>query len=448
MLKLTEHLFKWSPEPDYADYFERAIYNGILPTIYPENGMTMYYVSLKPGHFKIFSTPNDSFWCCTGTGVENHAKYGGEIYYHDDKSLYVNLFIPSELDWKDKGVTVKMETKFPEADSVTISFTAAKPASIDLKIRVPYWATNGVTVKINGKKQAISAAPTSYITLSRKWKTGDKVEFTMPMSLRVEPTPDDPSIAAVCYGPLVLAGELGTENFTKDIQFAPDQRARHGAPSIDVPVFVAGGKDVSDWVKPVDGKPMTWRTEGVGRPNEVTLIPYYQLFDQRYSVYWRLYTPEGYASIEAENKAREKERLEAEARTVDSVQIGSSESETKHGLKQESSNSGNHAGRNWRDAQPTGWYSWEFKVSPDKPQSLRCDWWGLDRDRKVDILVDGVRVAQQVLDGSKGLKFFSVEYPIPPELTKGKDKVTVRFESSAGTIVGGVFGVSILDPKK
>ena len=127
MLKLTEHLFKWSPEPDYADYFERAIYNGILPTIYPENGMTMYYVSLKPGHFKIFSTPNDSFWCCTGTGVENHAKYGGEIYYHDAKSLYVNLFIPSELDWKDKGVKVKMETKFPEADSVTISFTAAKP---------------------------------------------------------------------------------------------------------------------------------------------------------------------------------------------------------------------------------------------------------------------------------------------------------------------------------
>jgi len=160
---------------------------------------------------------------------------------------------------------------------------------------------------------------------------------------------------------------------------------------------VAAGKDVKDWVKPVPGRPMTWRTEGVGKPDEVTLIPYYQLFDERYSVYWKLYTPQGYAAIEAENKAREKDRLEADARTVDSVQIGSSESETKHNLKLEASNSGNYAGLNWRDAQPGGWFSWELKVNPDKPQSLRCDWWGLDRDRNVDILVDGVRDRKSVV---------------------------------------------------
>jgi len=447
MLKLTRQLFRWSPDPDYADYYERAIYNGILPTIYPENGMTMYYVSLKPGHFKVFNTPNDSFWCCTGTGVENHAKYGDSIYFHDDKSLYVNLFIPSELNWADKGLKVRMETKLPSEDSVSITLTAKKPTKLDLNIRVPYWATNGVTVKINGKAQNVSAKPSSYITLSRAWKTGDRVELAMPMSLRLEPMPDDANLAAVCYGPLVLAGKLGTEKFTKDIQFAPDQRQRHGAPSIDVPVFVAAGKDVKDWVKPVPGKPMTWRTKGVGKPDEVTLIPFYQLFDERYSIYWKLYTPQGYSSIEAENKAREKERLEAEARTVDSVQIGSSESETKHGLKLEASNSGNYAGHNWRDAQPGGWYSWELKVNPDKPQSLRCDWWGLDRDRKVDILVDGVRIAGQDLRGDAGEKLFSVEYPIPQDLTKGKHKVTVRFDSKSGTIVGGVFGVSMLNPK-
>ncbi|MCX6346176.1 MAG: glycoside hydrolase family 127 protein [Armatimonadetes bacterium] len=297
MLKLTRQLFTWMPDAKEADYYERALYNGILSTIYPDTGMTMYYVAMKPGHWKIFGTPNNSFWCFTGTGMENHAKYGDSIYFHDDKSLYINLFIPSELDYTEKGMKARMETEFPEKDTISIAFTAKKPVDMAVKIRVPYWATNGVTVKINGKPEKVEAKPVSYLTLQRKWKTGDKIELKIPMSLHLAPMPDDANLAAVMYGPIVLAAQLGTKDFTKDMQFANDQREKHNGPSIDVPCFVASGKPVDDWVKPVSGKNLTWRTDGVGKPNDVTLIPFYKLFDERYTIYMRLHTPESYQAI-------------------------------------------------------------------------------------------------------------------------------------------------------
>jgi hypothetical protein len=192
---------------------------------------------------------------------------------------------------------VRMETDFPETDTISIAFTAKKPVNMAVKVRVPYWATNGITVKINGKVEKLEAKPVSYLTLQRKWKTGDKIELKMPMSLHLAPMPDDKNLVAVMYGPIVLAAKLGTNDFTKDMQFSNDQRAKHNGPSIDAPCFIASGKPVGDWVKPVSGKNLTWRTEGVGKPNDVTLIPFYKLFDERYTVYMRLHTLESYQAI-------------------------------------------------------------------------------------------------------------------------------------------------------
>src|SRR5262249_30954369 len=201
MLKLTRHLFAWSPSADTMDFYERALTNHILGSQDPKTGMVIYYCPLKPGAFKTFSTPTDSFWCCVGTGMENHSKYNDTIYFHDSStsagqpsSLYVNLFIPSELTWKDKGFKIRQQTKYPEEGSTSLLVTAAAPVRLTIRIRYPGWATNGMTVLVNGTPQAISSSPGSYVAIDRTWKTGDLISVRTPMSLHMEALPDDPHV--------------------------------------------------------------------------------------------------------------------------------------------------------------------------------------------------------------------------------------------------------------
>jgi hypothetical protein len=288
MLKLTRHLFSWEPKAEYADYYERALFNGILPTQDPATAMMMYYVPMMPGMFKTFMTPFDSFWCCTGTGMENHAKYGDSIYFHDQDSVFVNLFIASELKWPEKGFGLRQETKFPEEGRTTLVVTAAKPGEMALRIRIPWWVGKGGYVKVNGRKIEAFAAPSSYLTLKRAWKKGDRIEAVLPMDLRLERTPDNMNVAAVLYGPIVLAGQLGPVSLPEDKIFGP--YGPEGDP-IAVPKLAVKDADPSTWIKPVAGKPLTFRTEGVGVPADVTLVPFYKLFGQRYTVYWD-FTPE------------------------------------------------------------------------------------------------------------------------------------------------------------
>jgi len=288
MLKLTRHLFCWHPNPEYADYYERALFNSILSTQDPETGMMMYFVPLASGYWKIFNTPYDSFWCCTGTGIENHAKYGDSIYFHDENGVYVNLFIASELNWLEKGVRIRQETNFPEEEGTTLVIKTGKPIKLALRIRIPYWATKPVTIRINDKKQKIRSKPSSYVTLTRKWKNGDRVKIDMPMSLHLHRMPDDPGLATIMYGPLVMAGELGTEGLDPKTVYAKNQGFLRSLKVGPAPGFVADANKLNDWIKPVPGKPLTFRTVNAGRPNDVTLIPYYKLFGQRYAIYWRI----------------------------------------------------------------------------------------------------------------------------------------------------------------
>jgi len=288
MLKLTRHLFCWNPDARYADYYERALFNSILSTQDPETGMMMYFVPLASGYWKIFNTPNDSFWCCTGTGIENHAKYGDSIYFHDSNGVYVNLFIASELNWPDKGVRIRQETNFPEQEGTTLIIKARKKAELALHIRIPYWARKGVTVRINGEKQKIRSEPGSFLALNRTWKDGDRVTVDMPMSLHLHRMPDDPGLAAIMYGPLVLAGELGTEGLEPKTVYAENQGFLRNYKVEPGPTLIADANDLDAWIKPVEGKGLTFRTVGAGKPHDVTLIPYHKLFGQRYAIYWRI----------------------------------------------------------------------------------------------------------------------------------------------------------------
>ena len=286
MLRLTRHLLCWQPLPKYGDYYERALWNSILATQNPDSGMMMYFVSLAPGRWKMFNVANDAFWCCTGTGLENHAKYGDSIYFHDDDSLLVSQFIASEVTWKAKGVKVRQETAFPQKASTTLIVKAKEPVEFSIRVRVPYWIGKGAAARLNGKAIKHGGKPCSYLTVKRSWKDGDRLDVTLPMSLRPHPIPDDKTLVAFMYGPFVLAGKLGGEGLTEENTHTAANwyKFRKVAP---VPPLIGDARKPGGWIKPVKGKWLTFRT--TGQEKDFTLVPYYRLFGERYVVYWRVY---------------------------------------------------------------------------------------------------------------------------------------------------------------
>jgi DUF1680 family protein len=284
MLKLTRHLYSWDPRPRYFDYYERSLLNHRLGTILPEKGWTQYYLSLYPGAWKTFGNEDQSFWCCTGTGVEEYSKLADSIYWHDASGLYVNLFVASELEWKEKGLKLRQETKFPDEPRTTLAVTAARPVAMALRLRVPAWLESAPRVLVNGRALEASAAPGSYLTVTRTWKTGDRVEMELPMSLRAEAMPDNPRLQAFLHGPLVLAGDLGTEGLSDAVTIGPSAPRVRRAPAIEVPAFSSGGKEPATWIKP-EG-PLAFRTSG--QKKDVALLPLSRTFGKRYSVYWEV----------------------------------------------------------------------------------------------------------------------------------------------------------------
>ncbi len=442
MLKLTRHLFGWRPDAKYMDYYERALYNQILGSQDPLTGGVTYFYSLKPGHFKTYSTPEDSMWCCVGTGIENHSKYGDTIYYHNDSSLWVNLFIPSQLDWKEKGMTVRQETNFPRADTTTLTLSTKNSQELAIKIRVPYWTTKGVEVRVNGTKETITAKPQSYLTLSRTWNDGDTIKVRLPMSLHLYHARDDENLGVIMFGPLVLAGELGREGMPENL-YVSNNKQYSGDPVPAVPVLVTDSTDPASWVKLVSGKPLRFRTQNAGKPGDVSLIPLHQLHHQRYTVYWKLFSK---AEWEKENVARQAEQRrleEIEAVTIDFVTPGT-KLEGAHNQQGTATGSGTAFGGKWRDARG-GWFSYDMKVSPDAPVDLLVQYWGGDSGNRVfDILVDDKRIATQKLTNQQSGKFMDVTYSVPAELTKDKEKVTVKFQAHEGATAGGIFGLRVV----
>jgi DUF1680 family protein len=431
MLKLTRHLFEWHASVDYADYYERALYNHILASQDPDDGMVCYYVPLKAGSTKLYSKPFDSFWCCVGTGMENHAKYGEAIYFHNHDTLWVNLFIPSELNWREQGLSLRQETRYPEAEKINFTIKVKRPVNLSLRLRYPGWATQGVTVAVNGRPETVTAKPGSFIEIKRAWKNGDRIELNIHMSLRLETMPDNPHRVAILYGPTVLAGELGAEEEATSVSL--------------VPALMTGDQPPSQWLKPAAEGSLTFRTASVGRPNDFTLYPFYRMHHKRYAVYWDLLNEQQWAERES-NYRKEVERVrKLEALTIDFVQPGETKLESEHNLQGERMDAGENASRKWRHARVDGWVAFDLKVPPDTPVSLVCSYWGSETGpRTFDILADGVKIATQSLQNDKPGEFFDVTYPIPADVTRGKQKITIRFQGQPGNMAGGFYGVRII----
>jgi DUF1680 family protein len=389
MLKLTRQLFGLEPTAEKMDFYERGLFNHILASQDPATGMMCYYVPLLPGAFKTYSTPNDSFWCCVGTGMENHAKYGDTIFFHDDQSLDLNLLIASELSWKDKGLVVRLETKFPEEDTAKLTFKVQKSVHLTLRVRYPSWISSAMRVTINGKGEPVNAKPGSYAAIEREWKNGDTVQIRWPMSLRLEAMPDDPKMIAILYGPIVLAGDLGREGLTEELRYGPNAPQVNRLPSVTTPVFIGDVKDVLSRVKalPASAGPLNFQTTRLGQPQDVRLIPFYKAFNQRYTVYWKVLSPAEWEQRKAEIAARESRRKEVESRTLDAVNIDDEQSETDHGFKGENAFEGYFEGKRTRQAR-NGWFSYDLKVLPDKPMVLLCTYVGsFGRARTFDVRI-------------------------------------------------------------
>ncbi len=286
MLKLTRHLFEWHPSAAAMDFYERALYNDILASQDPETGMFVYLMSLNPGGFKTYSTPEDSFWCCVGSGMENHAKYGDTIYFHDGNSLFVNLFIPSELHWQEKNLTLRQETKFPKEGATHLTMRLDKPERFALNIRWPSWADK-ISVRVNGHRESISGEPQSYVKIDREWHDGDRIDTELPMKLHTEPLPNSTNIVALLYGPIVLAGNLGTNAMPADI-YAVNQTKYVKLPAPPAPTLAANNENSLLERVHSTADPLVFRTKGLGRPTDVTLVPLYEANHERYNVYWTL----------------------------------------------------------------------------------------------------------------------------------------------------------------
>lgn len=288
LLKLNHRLMTWSPDPRYGDYYERALVNHIYASHDRETGMFMYYMPQRPASWKIYSTPDSSFWCCVGSGMENPAEYGRSAYYHTDNELYINLFIASELKWEDRGLLLSQNTQFPAGERSEVELALKKPQTFTLKIRVPWWAFTGFSVSVNGTPVESRMLPSSWLAIERTWRDGDLIEIEFPFSLHVERMADDPALISIMNGPVVLAADLGDDGITDENRYLKNQRGMHRfkGPEIVIPEIVAGDP-THEWIVPVEGEPGVFRTNGTGVPEDFILRPYYSIHKQRYQLYLR-----------------------------------------------------------------------------------------------------------------------------------------------------------------
>ncbi len=438
MLKMTRLLFAIHPDVKYAEFEERALFNHILASIDPEDGRTCYMVPIGRGVQHEYQDMFRGFTCCVGSGMESHGLHGDGIYYESADRLWINIYVPSTATWQSAGVNVSLDTTFPEGDKATLKLTLQKPREFTLALRRPSWAGDGFEVKVNGEPIKTLPRPGSYVEVKRTWKTGDSVALVLPKVLHIEGLADNPNRAALMWGPLVLAGDLGSE--------------RRGGPAEPVPSLVTAGKPVTEWLLPVRDSPGVFRTSGVGRTTDdqakdVDFIPFYRLHRRTYGVYWDLYTPDGWTSRIQEVKAEKAKLQKLEAATVAFLQPGDPAKEKSFNQQGEESTTDRNMGRTGRRARK--WFSYDLPLNSSGPLSLVVTYTTEERAKRTfAVLMDSQRVAEETIarypPGSPTGKFFEVEYEVPADLIKNKLKLTIRFEASGGNETATVFGIRII----
>ncbi len=448
MLRLTKMLYQDSPETNFADYYERALYNHILASQEPDKGGFVYFTPMRPGHYRVYSQPETSMWCCVGSGLENHTKYGEFIYAHQKDTLYVNLFIPSQLSWKEKGVTLTQETSFPDDGKVTLRIDKAPKKGFTLKIRQPQWAEHSkeYNVKINGKSEtSIIGENNNYLTLHRKWKKGDIITFNLPMKVNLEQIPDKKDYYAFLYGPIVLAASTGTEHL--DGLYADDSRGGHIAhgkqiPLQEVPMLIGNPEAIRNSLHKKDGNQLTFTFDGNVYPVQdkaLELVPFFRLHNARYAIYFRQANEEQFKAIQEEMATAEKKATELANQTVDLIFPGEQQPESDHGIQYEQAETGTNKDRHFRRAK--GWFSYNLKV---KEEANRITITIQKNDRnKVTILLNNEKLAvNPTISEADKDEFITLSWLLPQKLKAGS--CPIRFTPDGTEWTPAIYEVRLL----
>jgi uncharacterized protein len=452
MLRLTDELFRAEPLARYADYYERTLLNHILSTQHPVHGGYVYFTPARPRHYRVYSAPNQAMWCCVGTGMENHGKYGQFIYTHRDSDLYVNLFIASELRWKQEGLRIRQETRFPSEERTRIRIMEGS-AHFRLLVRHPSWVPEGAfAVVINGDTVSRSSPPSSYVPVDRRWKPGDVIDVLLPMHMTVERLPNVPAYVAFMYGPVLLGAKTGTEDLAGLV--ADDGRWGQTPGGKRLPVDGApiilrdDDAQLTRSFVPVAGKPLTFTAPGLTmvNPIAVQLEPFFTIHDARYMMYWMAVTASQHRALRDSLAAEEGEKLALQQRTVDRVAPGEQQPETDHAMQSDRSHSGTSLDRFWRDASDGGSFSYEMATQGAVNLSLRVTYWGSEwGSRTFTILIDDTLLAEEDNTGRWNHSTFQdIEYVIPDALVRGKTHIRVTFRSLSGTTAGAVYELRLV----
>ena len=450
MLKFTKHLFLSHPSANYIDYYERTLYNHILSSQHPDGGF-VYFTPMRPGHYRVYSQPEEGFWCCVGSGLENHGKYGELIYAHNNKDIFVNLFIPSTLEWKEQGISLVQNTKFPFEELSQIKLKLEKPKKFSINFRYPSWVEKGkMKVLVNNVVEKINPTSNSYVIIERTWKSGDVVSITLPMETKAELLPDSSLWVSFVHGPIVLAAATDTADLVG--LRADGSRMGHIAngplyPIEDGPLIVSTKKDIASDIAPVKNKLLTFQATNVIYPDKykrLQLVPFFQLHDTRYMIYWPVTTPEKLVARQQSSREDEGAKLALEKQTIDQVAPGEQQPESDHNFKGENTESGVFNDRHWRHA--SGWFSYDFKNPNKEGRKLRITYFGGDRNRTFDIYLNNILLKTVSLDGSAGDKFFDVDYPIPETLVKNSldNVLIVKFVAHQASVAGGIYYIRLL----
>ena len=452
MLKLTEDLHRRNPEARYADYYELATFNHILSTQHPEHGGYVYFTPARPRHYRNYSAPNEAMWCCVGTGMENHGKYGQFIYTHAGDALFVNLYAASQLDWKERGITLRQETAFPYSENSTITIAEGK-GTFNLMVRYPGWVHPGeFKVSVNGKPADIITGPSSYVSINRKWKKGDVVNINFPMHSSLRYLPNEPQYVALMHGPILLGMKTGTESMASLI--ADDSRFGQYAggpkqPIDKAPILINNDiASIPSQLTPVPGKPLHFtlstRTEN---KIEGELQPFFEIHDSRYMIYWLALTEGSYKQYIDNIAKQEQERQALEASTVDKVQPGEQQPETDHHMETDESYTGNTNNVFYRDARNGHYFSYLMQTDGLTNLKLRLKYWGVGewKSHEFDIYIDDVLLRSINNTGKYRISEFKAEtYDIPATLLQDKKQVRVKFVAKPNKQIGEIYEVRLI----
>lgn len=449
MLKLSKHLFLAHPESKYMDYYERTTYNHILSSQHPEGGF-VYFTPIRPRHYRVYSEPQESFWCCVGSGLENHGKYGEMIYAHDATDLYVNLFIPSNLEWKEKGLKLTQNTKFPFEEQSTFTLELKKTQKFAIKFRYPSWVTNGeLKILVNGKEVVVQKDANSYVSVLCKWRTGDQISIVLPMHNTAEQLPDKSAWVSFVHGPIVLAAVTDVADL-KGLR-ADGSRMGHIAsgpiyPIEEAPMLVFNSNDLSQSLKLVKDKPFTYSASDIiyqDQFKDLQLVPFFQIHDARYMLYWPYTTKERLPELQATMKAREEAKMKLEAMTVDLVTCGEQQPENDHNFKGDKTDTGIYQELHYRNG--TGFFSYELKNSKQEARKLRITYFGSDKNRNFDVYLNQVLVTSISMDGKEGNQFVDKVFEIPVEVLQSNSKLLeVKFQAKKGSSITGIYEVRLM----